>query len=138
MSKTIQIPNPIRFDKLTLLLRIKGVDVYVHWSVFLIAALMLASTSRRPGLTLAGIGAWLGLIFIHECGHLIVAQRRHCEVLSIELYPIHGWCRFKVPWSRFDHCLIAWGGVAAQAVVAVPLVTYVSVFGYTRFAPVNA
>jgi Zn-dependent protease len=99
---------------------------------------MLANTIRRPGLTLAGIGAWLGLIFIHECGHLIVAQQRHCEALSVELYPIHGWCRFEAPWSRFDHCLIAWGGVAAQTVVAVPLVTYVTVFGYTRFAPVNA
>ena len=43
-----------------------------------------------------------------------------------------------MPWARFDHCLIAWGGVAAQAVIAVPLVFYVVVFGYTRFAPVNA
>jgi hypothetical protein len=36
-----------------------------------------------------------------------------------ELYPIHGCVRFRQPWSRYDDALIAWGGVAAQAVVAV-------------------
>src|SRR5258708_23237307 len=138
MPKTIEIANPLKLDKLTRVMRIKGVDVYDHWTVFLIAAIMLANTIRRPVLTLAGMGAWLSLILIHECGHLIAAQWRHCEVLSIELYPIHGFCCFELPWSRFDHCLIAWGGVAAPAVVAVPLRAYVLVFGYTRFAPVNA
>ncbi len=138
MSKTFQIPTPIRLDKLTRVMQIKGVDVYVHWTVFLIAAVMLANTYRRPVLTLVGMSAWLGLILIHECGHLIAAQWRHCEVLSIELYPIHGFCRFEMPWLRFDHCLIAWGGVVAQAVVAIPLVAYVLIFGYTRFQPLNA
>jgi len=138
MPRTIEIANPLRLDKLTRVMRVKGVDVYVHWTVFLIAGIMLANTIRRPALTLAGMGAWLGLILIHECGHLIAAQWRHCEVLSIEIYPIHGFCRFELPWSRFDHCLIAWGGVAAQAVVALPLVTYVLIFGYTRFGPMNA
>src|SRR2546423_7104352 len=95
MPKTIEIANPLRLDKLTRVMRIKGVDVYVHWTVFLIAGIMLASTIRQPFSTLAGMGAWLGLIFIHECGHLIAAQWRHCRVLSIELYPIHGFCRFE-------------------------------------------
>jgi Zn-dependent protease len=138
MPKTIQIANPIKVDRLTRIMRIKGVDVYVHLTVFLIAAVMLANTFRRPVLTLVGMSAWLGLILIHECGHLIAAQWRHCEVWSVEVYPIHGFCHFETPWSRFDHCLIAWGGVVAQAVVAIPLVAYVLVFGYTRFQPLNA
>jgi hypothetical protein len=58
-------------------------------------------------------------------------------VFSIELYPIYGITRFETPWSRFDHCVIAWGGVLAQAIVALPLVAWVAVFGYTRFEPAN-
>jgi membrane-associated protease RseP (regulator of RpoE activity) len=59
-------------------------------------------------------------------------------VSSIELYPIWGITRFTLPYSRFDHCVIAWGGVAAQAVVAAPLIAWVELFGYSRFQPVNA
>ena len=57
---------------------------------------------------------------------------------SIERYPIWGITRFTLPYSRFDHWVIAWGGVAAQAVVAVPLIAWVELFGYSRFQPVNA
>jgi len=56
--------------------------------------------------------------------------------LSIELYPIFGVTRFGTPWSQMDHCVIAWAGVLAQAVVAVPLLA-VALFGYTRFNAVN-
>lgn len=69
---------------------------------------------------------------------MIAARRLHCEVYSIELYPIFGFCRFETPWSRFDHCVIAWGGVIAQAVIAIPIIVYVSLFGYTRFNSLNA
>ena len=34
--------------------------------------------------------------------------------------------------------VIAWGGVVAQAIVAVPLLAWVETFGYTRFQAVNA
>jgi Zn-dependent protease len=43
-----------------------------------------------------------------------------------------------MPWSKLDHCIIAWGGVIAQAVVALPIVVAVSLFGYSRFEPINA
>jgi hypothetical protein len=39
--------------------------------------------------------------------------------------------------SRYDDAVIAWGGVVTQAVVAVPLVTFVAIFGFTRSDPVN-
>jgi len=41
------------------------------------------------------------------------------------------------PHSRFDHCVIAWGGVVAQLIVAVPIVVLTETFGYTRFQPLN-
>jgi Zn-dependent protease len=118
-------------------MRVKGVDVSVHWSVLVIAALILCSALRRPVMAVVGLTAYLSVLLIHECGHLIVAHQRRCAVFGIELYPIYGITRFETPWSRFDHCVIAWGGVLAQMIVALPLVAWVAIFGYTRFEPVN-
>ncbi len=137
MPKTIEIPTPVRIERLTRVMRIKGVDVSVHWSVLVIAALILCSAVRRPVMAVVGLTAYLSVLLIHECGHLILARQRRCEVFGIELYPIYGITRFETPWSRFDHCVIAWGGVLAQALVALPLVSWVAVFGYTPFEPVN-
>ncbi len=138
MSNGIRIPTPIRVQKLTRVMQIRGTDVFVHWSVFLIAGVMLAGVIRRPLVTVFALVAYLGVLLLHEFGHLIVAQWKHCEVFSIELYPIFGLTRYETPWSRFDHCVIAWGGVTAQAIVAAPIVIWITIFGYTRFDPVNA
>jgi stage IV sporulation protein FB len=138
MSPIIQFANPVKFDKLTRVLRLRGVDVYVHWTVFLIAGIMIYAAFRRPWVALAGGASWMALILLHECGHMIAAHRKHVRVMSIELYPIHGLCLFEMPWSRFDHCVIAWGGVIAQVVVAIPLLLWIEIFGYSRFDPIDA
>jgi len=138
MTPLLQLARPIRWGRLTALLRIKGVGVYIHWSVFVIAALMFMGALRRPILTIVGIFCYLSVLLIHECGHMIAAHRMGCRVELIELYPIHGRCCFQQPWSRFDHCVIAWGGVLAQAAVALPLVIWLGFVGYTRFDAVNA
>ena len=129
MPKNIEIPTPIRIDRLTRVMRVKGVDVSVHWSVLVIAALILCSALRRPVMAVVGLTAYLSVLLIHECGHLIVAHQRRCAVFGIELYPIYGITRFETPWSRFDHCVIAWGGVLAQMIVALPLVAWGSAGG---------
>jgi len=119
-------------------MRIRGTPVCVHWSVLAIVALILAGVIRQPLLSLVAIICYLSVILIHETGHLLVARRMRCSVNEIRLYPIFGITRFQAPRSKFDHCLIAWGGVLAQAVVAVPIVILVSLFGYSRFEPINA
>jgi Zn-dependent protease len=134
----VRFVNPIRIDKLTKVVQIRGVDTYVHWSVFLVAALMLANIGSRPGLTVAGLASYLSVLLIHEVGHLVAAQRLGCKVNSIKLYPVFGVTCFEIPWTRLDHCVIAWGGVLAQAAVAIPLVVWVSMFGYTRIDAINA
>jgi Zn-dependent protease len=138
MTKFIQLAKPFKPDRLTPILRINGVKVFVHWSVFVIAAIMLLGTIRRPVMTLVGVVCYLSVILIHECGHMVAAQRKGHAVGGIFLYPIHGLCTFQMPWSRFDQCVIAWGGVAAQALVALPLIVWLAVFGYTRFDAINA
>ena len=137
MPRFFKFANPIRFDKRTKIGQIRGVDTYVHWTVFLVVAVILAGVLTRPGLTLLGLLAYWGVLLIHETGHLIAAQRLGCTVFSIELYPIFGITRFGTPWSRIDHCKIAWAGVVAQAAIATPIVVWVAAFGYTRFEAVN-
>ena len=119
-------------------MQIKGVKVFVHWSVLLIGVLILLGVVEDPLLAFTVLVSYYGVILLHECGHMFTALRRGCYVSSIELYPILGITRFTLLYSRFDHCVIAWGGVAAQAVVAVPLIAWVERFGYSRFQPVNA
>jgi membrane-associated protease RseP (regulator of RpoE activity) len=138
MTRVIRVPTPIVMQRLTRVVQIYGTDVFVHWSVFLIAALMLVGAKRRPLETVVGLVCYLSVLFIHETGHLIAARRRGCEVFSMELYPIFGLVRYETPWSRFDHCVIAWGGVVAQAVVAIPIMVWIELRGFTHFDAANA
>ena len=138
MPKMFEVPIPIKMDKLTEIMRFRGVPVYVHWSVLLIAILILLNVIHHPVSSLFGLTAYLGVLLIHESGHLIATQRMRCEVFSIKLYPILGITKFEMPRSKFDHCVVAWGGVIAQAVVAPPVIGWVLLIGYTRFEPLNA
>lgn len=138
MAKNIEFILPIRFTRLTRICKFRRVDVLVHWSVLVICAVILLGTIRQPLVTILGLSAYIGLLLIHECGHVVVAQRRGCQVFAVELYPIWAITRFQTPWSRLDHCVIAWGGVLAQTVIAVPLIVWVALFGYTRFEAINA
>jgi membrane-associated protease RseP (regulator of RpoE activity) len=132
MPPLIRIANPIRLHKLTKIMEIGGVDTYVHWSVFVAIAFILAGVASRPALTILGLTCYLGIFLIHETGHALVARRRGCGVVSIEIYPIFGITKFERPWSQLDHSLIAWGGVVAQAVFFVPLLAWASLFGYSK------
>src|SRR5438477_6185441 len=109
--KLIELPLPICVDKLTEILRIHGVPVYIHWSVWLITLLILFNAIRHPLESVLALIAYFGVFVIHESGHAIAAQRLHCDVDSIRIYPIFGITQFQVPWSRLHHCIIAWGGV---------------------------
>ena len=44
------------------------------------------------------------------------------DVKGIWLAAIHGRCEFEAPETEWEHSLIAWGGVAAQLAVAVPII----------------
>ena len=85
--------------RLTEIMQIKRVPVYTHWSVLLIAALILLGALERPLETIVAWSAFFSVILIHECGHMFVARRKGFKVWAIELYPIHGLVRFQEPWS---------------------------------------
>jgi len=90
-----------KLGRLTRVARVCRVDVYVHWAVFAIAAVMLLGTLRNPLATVIGLAAYLSVLIIHECGHLIMARRLGYDALSMELYPLVEYARFEKPDSRF-------------------------------------
>ena len=118
--------------------RISGATVYVHWSVVVITALMMLSAVENAAVTLFAVAAYLGVLLLHEWGHLVAARRSGCAVWSIELYPLHGFTRCSPPSTHYAACVIAWGGVLAQLAVAVPLILWASVLGLTPIGLVNA
>jgi len=138
MAKTLEIPKPIKIDRFTRIARVKGIDIYIHWTVFAIAIIILINPVRRPAVTLVGLLCFFTVLLIHEFGHLIAARFRRHEPDYIQIYPIFGLAHFETSRTRLDHCIIAWGGVIAQAVVAIPLLVWIRVFGYTRFDAINA
>src|ERR1700687_626383 len=124
--------------KLIEIMEIKGVKVFFHWSVLFIGGLILLGAVEDPRLAFTVLAAYHAVILLHECGHMVAAQRKGCLVTSIELYPIWGITRFSEPYSRYDLYVIARGGVLPQVTVAIPLIAWVEIFGSTRFEPVNA
>jgi hypothetical protein len=54
--------NPIRLEKLTKMMQIRGVDSHVYWTVFLVAAFILAGVLRHPGLTRLELTAYLSVL----------------------------------------------------------------------------
>lgn len=122
----------IQWRSLFEIMRIKGVPVYAHWSVLLVGAYLLLRAIDQPRESAVVWVCYFGVILIHECGHLILAHRKGCEVHSIQLYAVFGITIFDAPRSRRDLCEIAWGGVLAQAVIAVPIYVWVAIFGFPR------
>jgi hypothetical protein len=128
----------LKLGKFTRVVTIRRVDVLVHWSVFAIVAIILLASLKRPLPIIVALACYLGVLLIHECGHMIAAQRLGCRVRCIKIYPIHGLCYFDTPWSRFDRCVIAWGGVLAQVIVALPVIVWLELFGFTHIGVINA
>jgi membrane-associated protease RseP (regulator of RpoE activity) len=126
-----------KLNTLVEVMEIRRVKVFVHWSVLVIGAVILAGTIEQPLLAFSMVASYYGVILIHECGHMFAAQRKGYAVWSIELYPIWGITRFSEPYADYDRCVIAWGGVLAQLVVAIPPLIWLEIFGYTRFQPLN-
>ncbi len=118
-------------------MEIRRVKVYVHWSVLAISGLFLIGAMERPWEVLTALFSYYGVIPLHECGHMIAAQRKGCRVNWIKLYPILGFVSFEQPYSRYDRAIIAWAGIVAQSLLGVPIVIWLSIFGYSKFDALN-
>jgi Zn-dependent protease len=113
--------------------RILGASVYVHWSVLVVVALLALVSISSPIHAAVAIASYLGIIVIHEAGHAWVARRLGYGVDAIHVAFLHGYCTHDMPYNEMDHVLIAWGGVAAQLAVAIPILIVATIFDRQDF-----
>jgi Zn-dependent protease len=99
-----------------------GSRVHIHWSALLVMGGMLAASIRSPLLAIIVICSYFGIIYLHEAGHAYFAKRLGYRTYDIYLGFVHGLCSHEAPLNEKHECIIAWGGVAAQLAVAIPLI----------------
>ena len=97
-------------------LKWRDVPVVLSWTVLLGLPWFYYRQRSLLGMAIA-FACFFFLMLIHELGHAAVAKWRKVRVLEIQLYIVHGLCRHEEPDREVDDIWIAWGGVAAQAVV---------------------
>jgi len=102
-------------------LRALNAPVYVHTSVFLVSAVVALSAVKAPVMALVALLSYLGIIFIHEIGHALVARKLGLVVDRIDISWIHGSCHYEAPYFEWHDVLVSWGGVLAQLAVATPI-----------------
>ena len=102
-------------------LRSTGIRLYAHWSVLLVVALFAVGAFSDPLIASALFISVLALILIHELGHAWVARRLGLEVTAIHFSLLHGRCTHETAEYEWDEVRVAWGGVLAQLLVAIPL-----------------
>jgi Zn-dependent protease len=117
-------------------LTVFGARVHIHWSALALAGVLLVIWARQPFHAVECVCCYFGVILLHEAGHAAIARRLGYKVLGIYLSGIHGLCRYERPDTLLEDCLVAWGGVLAQMVVAVPVIAlaHISVVGALPFA----
>ena len=95
------------------------IPVSMHWTVLLSAA-WLYIIFQDVASTLIGCVAMLFLMLVHEYGHVLALRRRKLGVTSIQLFGVHGETTYNEYAAKGnDAIVVAWAGVAAQAVVMV-------------------
>lgn len=50
--------------------RVYGARVYVHWAVLVVVGFLGLTAVREPVMATLAVASYLGVVFIHECGHL--------------------------------------------------------------------
>lgn len=108
--------------------RLFGIEVTVHHTAWILVGIIALSTLKTPLVGLAAILSYLGLILLHELGHAYFSRRLGYEVFGIEVGAFHGRCWHETHGDARDEAIIAWGGVAAQLALALPLIALDLVF----------
>ncbi len=105
-------------------LNIFGAPVHIHWSALIAMGVLFVFSIKTPLYAVVTICSYFGIILLHEAGHAYFVRRLGYQPRNIYLGLIHGTCEFDAPFSLREECIIAWGGVAAQFVVAIPLIVF--------------
>lgn len=101
-----------------------GINVFVHWSFWLVPALVLVN-ALAAGQALAGALQSVGLILavfacvvLHEYGHAMAARAFGVGTRDITLYPIGGVARLdRIPRNPLQELIIALAGPAVNVAI---------------------
>jgi len=75
------------------ILRLSGIDVFLHWSWFLVAAYEIQGRSRHYSSILWNIAEYLalfGIVLTHEFGHALACRQVGGQANQILLWPFGG------------------------------------------------
>src|SRR5688500_17351557 len=118
------------------LVRIAGIDVYVHATFFMVIAwiaLLHWNESQSLGAVLEGVGFILALfacVVLHEYGHALTAARYGIRTRDITLLPIGGLARLeRMPDVPVQELWVALAGPAVNVAIAVLLFGWLQAFG---------
>ena len=119
MKEWVQLKRP----------RVYGAPLLLHWSVFVVVGLLALIAVTNPLYALLFIACYLTIIFLHEIGHAVIANRLGYRVFSIHITFWHGWCTCEATETEWEHALIAWGGCLAQFAIAFPVLLIMVLLG---------
>jgi ATP-dependent Clp protease adapter protein ClpS len=111
------------------LFRVGDTDFFIQRSVLVvvlvISFLAIVGVGSAPAIGLA----YIGLLILHESGHVVAARCFGLKVHSVTVSAISGLCRFDFPKSYSAAFLVVSAGLLAQLLLLIASLGYVSWLG---------
>lgn len=120
--------------------KVAGIDVYVHWSFWILLLWVVLSGASSQGWR---AGLWASVfvcvvfacVFLHELGHALAAKLYHIRTHDITLLPFGGLARLEsMPQGGLPEVVIALAGPAVNVAIASAL--FVGVLLYRGIEPI--
>lgn len=99
-----------------------GAKLYIHPSVVVVSLIVAVTAIESHTFAAVTALSFFGVILLHESGHAAIAHYYGYSIQGIWLAAVHGRCEYDAPETEWERSLIAWGGVAAQLTIAVPII----------------